>query len=168
MASTTRKKIDARVKTLLENGVKVRLPALLRPSCAVSHTRGRSQTGHRSFFVIVGDRAREQIVNLHFLLSKAAVKTRPTVLWCYKEELDFSVSKKKRLKKIQVRVYPNGETPLGLTTLVRRSKPSVGCWTPTRTTPSTCSSAPRRSATASVRSCVSPALPLTRALDCRS
>jgi hypothetical protein len=39
-AGPVRKKIDGRVKTLLENGVKV---------------------GHRSFFVIVGDRAREQV-----------------------------------------------------------------------------------------------------------
>src|SRR5688572_27541886 len=75
-----RKKIDGRVKTLLENGVKV---------------------GHRSFFVIVGDRAREQVVNIHYLLSKAAVKARPSVLWCYKQELDFSVNKQKRLKKMK-------------------------------------------------------------------
>ncbi len=50
----------------------------------------------------MGDRAREQIVNIHYLLSKAAVKTRPTVLWCYKNELDFSVNKQKRLKKMKV------------------------------------------------------------------
>jgi N-acetyltransferase 10 len=64
-----KKKIDARIKTLIENGV---------------------HSEHRSFFVIVGDRGREQIVNLHYILSKTQVKARPTVLWCYKKELGFS------------------------------------------------------------------------------
>jgi N-acetyltransferase 10 len=80
MSVTVRKKIDSRVKTLLENGVK---------------------SNHRSFVVVVGDRAREQIVNIHYLLSKASVKARPTVLWCYKNELDFSANKKKRIKKMK-------------------------------------------------------------------
>ena len=31
-----------------------------------------------------------QVVNLHYLLSKAAVRARPSVLWCYKKELGFS------------------------------------------------------------------------------
>ncbi len=85
-----RKKIDGRVKTLLENGVR---------------------SGHRSFFVLVGDRAREQVVNIHYLLSKAAVKARPSVLWCYKQELDFSVNKQKRLKKMKVRPAPQPPCP---------------------------------------------------------
>ena len=42
-----RKKVDARVRTLIENGVK---------------------KNHRSFFVVVGDRGREQIPNLHYVL----------------------------------------------------------------------------------------------------
>lgn len=77
-----------------------------------SHERTR-QTGHRSFFVIVGDRAREQIVNIHYLLSKAAVKTRPSVLWCYKTELDFSVNKQKRLKKMKVKLLGQSNCQLG-------------------------------------------------------
>lgn len=64
-----RKKIDSRVRTLVENCVKTR---------------------HRSLFVIVGDKGRDQVVNLHYMLSKAAVKARPSVLWCYKKELLFS------------------------------------------------------------------------------
>ncbi len=40
-------------------------------------------------------------MNIHYLLSKAAVKARPSVLWCYKQELDFSVNKQKRLKKMK-------------------------------------------------------------------
>mmetsp|Transcript_23934 Transcript_23934/g.50785 ORF Transcript_23934/g.50785 Transcript_23934/m.50785 type:complete len:1044 (-) Transcript_23934:478-3609(-) len=75
-----RKKIDARVRTLIENGVKLR---------------------HRSMFVIVGDAAREQVVNLHYMLSKAVVKARPSVLWCYKKELGFTSHRKKRMKQIK-------------------------------------------------------------------
>lgn len=75
-----RKKLDSRVVTLLQNGV---------------------QTGHRSFFVIVGDKGREQVVNLHFLLSKARVSARPSVLWCYKKELGFSSHRKKRMNQMK-------------------------------------------------------------------
>ena len=31
-----------------------------------------------------------QVVNLHYMLSKAVVKARPTVLWCYKKDLHLS------------------------------------------------------------------------------
>lgn len=75
-----RKKVDERIRTLIENGVKAR---------------------HRSFFVIIGDKSREQIVNLHYMLSKAVVKSRPTVLWCYKDKLELSSHKKKRAKQIK-------------------------------------------------------------------
>lgn len=64
-----RKKIDDRIRTLVENCVKTR---------------------HRSLFVIVGDKGKDQVVNLHYMLSKAAIKARPSVLWCYKKELSFS------------------------------------------------------------------------------
>ena len=33
-------------------------------------------------FVIVGDKGRDQVVNLHYMLSKTVVKARPSVLWC--------------------------------------------------------------------------------------
>ncbi|KDP28681.1 hypothetical protein JCGZ_14452 [Jatropha curcas] len=75
-----RKKVDDRIRTLIENGVKAR---------------------HRSMFVIVGDKSRDQIVNLHYMLSKAVTKTRPTVLWCYKEKLELSSHKRKRAKQIK-------------------------------------------------------------------
>lgn len=29
----------------------------------------------------------EQVVNLHYILSKARVASRPSVLWCYKKEV---------------------------------------------------------------------------------
>lgn len=124
-----KKKIDARVRTLVENGV---------------------QLGHRTVFVLVGDRGKDQVsqrgaagaalaagrpaghaedaalsgrrlgylllmcsadgwidrrlpnalpaphlfgcqvVNLHYMLSKASVRARPSVLWCYKKELGFT------------------------------------------------------------------------------
>ncbi|TKY60362.1 N-acetyltransferase protein [Spatholobus suberectus] len=75
-----RKKVDERIRTLIENGVKTR---------------------HRSMFVIIGDKSRDQIVNLHYMLSKAHIKSRPTVLWCYKDKLELSSHKKKRSKQIK-------------------------------------------------------------------
>ena len=64
-----RKKIDNRLRVLIENGVIQR---------------------HRSMFVIVGEKAKEQVVILHHILSNAQVKARPSVLWCYKNDLGFS------------------------------------------------------------------------------
>ena len=64
-----RKKIDSRIRVLVENCVAQR---------------------HRSLFVIVGDKGRDQVVNLHYMLSKTMVKARPSVLWCYKKELYLS------------------------------------------------------------------------------
>jgi N-acetyltransferase 10 len=70
-------KIDGRIKTLLENCVR---------------------TNHRSFFVIVGDRGRDRVVDIHMLLSKTDLRNRPSVVWCYKKELGFSSHKKKRMR----------------------------------------------------------------------
>ncbi len=69
MSGTVRKKIDPRIRTLVENCVKLR---------------------QRGMFVIIGDRGRDQVVNLHYMLSKATVKARPSVLWCYKKDLYLS------------------------------------------------------------------------------
>jgi len=38
------------------------------------------------------------------MLSKAQVKARPSVLWCYKKELSFSSHRKKRMKQLQKKV----------------------------------------------------------------
>jgi len=78
-----RKKIDNRIRLLIENGV---------------------AQGHRSLFVVVGDKARDQVVLLHHMLSKASVKARPTVLWCYKKELGFSSHRKKKMKQLQKKI----------------------------------------------------------------
>nr|XP_016509367.1 PREDICTED: RNA cytidine acetyltransferase 2-like [Nicotiana tabacum] len=75
-----RKKVDERIRTLIENGVRNR---------------------HRSMFVIIGDKSRDQIVNLHYMLSKAVVRSRPTVLWCYKDKLELSSHKQKRKKQVK-------------------------------------------------------------------
>uniref|UniRef100_A0A0E0MK66 RNA cytidine acetyltransferase n=1 Tax=Oryza punctata TaxID=4537 RepID=A0A0E0MK66_ORYPU len=75
-----RKKVDERIRTLIENGVRQR---------------------QRSMFVIVGDKSRDQIVNLNYMLAKSRVKSRPSVLWCYRDKLEISSHKKKRAKQIK-------------------------------------------------------------------
>uniref|UniRef100_A0A8C0WU07 TmcA/NAT10 N-terminal domain-containing protein n=1 Tax=Castor canadensis TaxID=51338 RepID=A0A8C0WU07_CASCN len=78
-----RKKVDNRIRILIENGVAER---------------------QRSLFVVVGDRAKDQVVILHHMLSKATVKARPSVLWCYKKELGFSSHRKKRMRQLQKKI----------------------------------------------------------------
>ena len=92
------KKVDSRVRTLIENGVKLR---------------------ERTFLVLVGDRGRDQVVNLHFMLSKAQVKARPSELWCYKKDLGFSTHRKKRMRQIKKLIKrglydPDKENPFDL------------------------------------------------------
>uniref|UniRef100_A0A8C2D3I5 RNA cytidine acetyltransferase n=1 Tax=Cyprinus carpio TaxID=7962 RepID=A0A8C2D3I5_CYPCA len=81
--ATFRKKVDNRIRVQIENGV-------------AEH--------HRSMFVIVGDRGRDQVVVLHHMLSKATVRARPSVLWCYKKELSFSSNRKKRMRQLQKKI----------------------------------------------------------------
>nr|XP_006819163.1 PREDICTED: N-acetyltransferase 10-like [Saccoglossus kowalevskii] len=78
-----RKKVDNRIRIQIENGV---------------------TTKKRSFFVVVGDKGRDQVVILHHMLSKSQVKARPSVLWCYKKELGFSSHRKKRMRQIQKKI----------------------------------------------------------------
>ncbi|KAI6114088.1 GNAT acetyltransferase 2-domain-containing protein [Pisolithus sp. B1] len=90
-----RKQLDPRIPILINNNVK---------------------QNHRSFIVLVGDKGRDQIVNLHFLLSQARVSARPSVLWCYKKELGFTTHRKKREAKIKRDVKrgirePNEQSP---------------------------------------------------------
>lgn len=93
-----KKKVDARIRTLIENGVALR---------------------HRTMFVIVGDRGRDQVVNLHYMLSKCRVRARPNVLWCYKKELGFSSNRKQRARKLNKDIkrgirQPDEENPFEL------------------------------------------------------
>ncbi|GLB38826.1 putative RNA cytidine acetyltransferase with specificity toward both 18S rRNA and tRNAs [Lyophyllum shimeji] len=90
-----RKQLDPRIPILINNNVK---------------------KNHRSFIVLVGDKGRDQIVNLHFLLSQARVSARPSVLWCYKKDLGFTTHRKKREAKIKRDVKrgirePNEQNP---------------------------------------------------------
>jgi N-acetyltransferase 10 len=38
------------------------------------------------------------------MLSKAAVKARPSVLWCFKKELGFSSHRQKKMKNLQKKI----------------------------------------------------------------
>ena len=69
-----RKKLDARIRTLIERSV---------------------VTGQRSMLVLVGDHGKDQVPNLHQLLARTSVRARPKVLWCYKKELGFSTHRMK-------------------------------------------------------------------------
>ncbi|EMS54295.1 hypothetical protein TRIUR3_02669 [Triticum urartu] len=75
-----RKKVAERIRTLIETGVRQR---------------------QRSMFIIVGDKSRDQIVNLNYMLAKSRVKSRPSVLWCYRNKLEISSHRKKRAKQIK-------------------------------------------------------------------
>uniref|UniRef100_A0A915PL95 RNA cytidine acetyltransferase n=1 Tax=Setaria digitata TaxID=48799 RepID=A0A915PL95_9BILA len=79
-----RTKLDNRIRTLIENGV---------------------ATGHRSMFVIVGDKGKDQVVILHHILSKSIVAARPSVLWCYKKELGFTSHRKKRMRELKRKIH---------------------------------------------------------------
>ncbi len=78
-----RKKIDNRIRVMIENGMAL---------------------GHRTMYVVVGNKAKDQVVILHHMLTKAAVKARPSVLWCYKKELEFSSHRKKKMKSLQKKI----------------------------------------------------------------
>lgn len=70
-----------------------RIPALIRNG---------SQQKERSFFIIVGDKARNQIPNLHFLMMSSDIKMNKSVLWTYKKQLlGFTSHRKKREAKIK-------------------------------------------------------------------
>ena len=67
-----------------------------RIGTSVSHFKSQ-----RSILVLVGDHGKDQVPNLHQILTKTSVKARPKVLWCYKKELGFSTHRMKRMKKIK-------------------------------------------------------------------
>ncbi|KZC10103.1 N-acetyltransferase 10 [Dufourea novaeangliae] len=71
-----RKKIDNRIRVLIENGV---------------------VKGHRTMFIVIGEKARDQVVLLHHMLSKSVIKARPSILWCFK-----SLQKKVKSGKLDV------------------------------------------------------------------
>lgn len=94
-----RKAIDSRIPALIRNNV---------------------QEKKRSFFVVVGDRAKDVIVNLHYIMSSVDVKQNKSVLWAYKKDLlGFTSHRKKREAKIKKEIKrgirePNQEDPFEL------------------------------------------------------
>ncbi|CAK7242110.1 MAG: N-acetyltransferase 10 [Sporothrix thermara] len=108
----SRKAVDARIPTLIRNGV---------------------QSKKRSIFVVVGDRAKDVIVHLHYIMSSMDVATgsgssssasatpkNKSVLWAYKKKLlDFTSHRKKREAKIKKEIKrgirePNANDPFEL------------------------------------------------------
>lgn len=79
-----KKKIDSRVQQLIDHGL--------------NHN-------HRSIFVIIGDKGRDQVVNLHYLVTQNQLKNKPKVLWCYKKDLGFSSHQVKRQKQLKKQQY---------------------------------------------------------------
>ncbi|KIV77211.1 hypothetical protein PV11_09027 [Exophiala sideris] len=76
-----RKAIDSRIPALIRNGI---------------------QEKKRSFIVVVGDRAKDVIVHLHYIMSSVDVKQNKSVLWAYKKDLlGFTSHRKKREAKIK-------------------------------------------------------------------
>ncbi|KAK3675855.1 N-acetyltransferase 10 [Recurvomyces mirabilis] len=76
-----KKAIDARIPALLRNGMLEK---------------------KRSFFVVVGDRQKDVIVNLYHILLNLDIKLNKSVLWAYKNKLlGFTSHRKKREQKIK-------------------------------------------------------------------
>ena len=79
-----RKAIDSRIPALIRNGI---------------------QEKNRSFIVVVGDRAKDVIVHLHYIMSSVDIKQNKSVLWAYKKDLlGFTSNRKKREAKIRKEV----------------------------------------------------------------
>eukprot|EP00672_Neobodo_designis_P024476 CAMPEP_0174832144 /NCGR_PEP_ID=MMETSP1114-20130205/3509_1 /TAXON_ID=312471 /ORGANISM="Neobodo designis, Strain CCAP 1951/1" /LENGTH=1002 /DNA_ID=CAMNT_0016065999 /DNA_START=43 /DNA_END=3051 /DNA_ORIENTATION=- len=75
---TTKRKVDDRIKILIDDAVAQK---------------------HRSVVMLVGDRCKDQIVNLHTMVSRAQHSAKVNVLWCMKDEPLFSSTAKHRLQK---------------------------------------------------------------------
>ena len=85
-----RKKIDDKIKILLNNCIKL---------------------NERSMFLIIGDKSRDQISNLHSFYNKLNPGKKLNILWCYKKELGFSNHAKKKMKKIKKLMNKGVYTP---------------------------------------------------------
>ena len=75
-----RKKIDDKIQILLKNSI---------------------SKNERSMFIIIGDKGRDQISNLHNFYSQINPGKKLNILWCYKNELGFSNHARKKMKKIK-------------------------------------------------------------------
>ncbi|KAK4166557.1 N-acetyltransferase 10 [Cladorrhinum sp. PSN259] len=96
---TTQKVVDSRIPTLIRNGL---------------------QEKKRSFVVVVGDRAKDAIVHLYYIMSSMDVRQNKSVLWAYKNKLlGFTSHRKKRENKIKKEIKrgqreANSEDPFEL------------------------------------------------------
>ncbi|CAO1598239.1 N-acetyltransferase 10 [Xanthoria calcicola] len=76
-----KKALDSRIPALIRNGI---------------------QEKKRSFFIVVGDHAKDVIVHLHYIMSSVDIKQNKSVLWAYKKDLlGFTSHRKKRENKIK-------------------------------------------------------------------
>lgn len=78
---------------MVKKAIDSRIPALIRNG---------AQEKKRSFFVVVGDRQKDVIVNLYHILLNVDIKLNKSVLWAYKNKLlGFTSHRQKREKKIR-------------------------------------------------------------------
>lgn len=70
---------DARLKTLIDNGVKLK---------------------HRALLVVLGDNVKDKVMIIHHLVSKS-LGERPSVLWCHRIGSDVPRQSRKHLKKLE-------------------------------------------------------------------
>jgi len=78
---------------MVKKAIDSRIPALIK---------NNSQEKKRSFFVVVGDRQKDVIVNLYHILLNVDIKLNKSVLWAYKNQLlGFTSHRKKRERKIK-------------------------------------------------------------------
>lgn len=83
-----RKKIDKKIRILIENSIKAH---------------------HRGMIVLIGDRSRDQIINLYNLWlsiknKKDQTILKPKILWCFNKNLGFTSHQQKRHKEITKRL----------------------------------------------------------------
>jgi N-acetyltransferase 10 len=80
----TKRKVDDRIKILIDDAV---------------------ERKHRSIVLLVGDRGKDQIVNLHQMVSRANHSSKINLLWCMKHKPDFgSTSRKVQEKQARLEV----------------------------------------------------------------
>ena len=84
LSKMPRKAIDSRIPALIRNGV---------------------QEKKRSFIVVVGDKSKDVIVHLHYIMNSVDLRQNKSVLWAYKKDLlGFTSNRKKREAKIKKEV----------------------------------------------------------------
>ena len=84
LSKMPRKAIDSRIPALICNGV---------------------QEKKRSFIVVVGDKSKDVIVHLHYIMNSVDLRQNKSVLWAYKKDLlGFTSHRRKREAKIKKEV----------------------------------------------------------------